>query len=145
MKALLVINQSKSTVEIDFDLEIPTFPIDIVPPWLAFSRADNPKHVARLMAFENAGKLPVEFSKPCREIYHDFLLDLVRTEGFICIKSSHRYGIRIEIGRLFDLRIVASNVAAKIHNHFYPDDSFEVQSEKERSAKSKNSLFIPIP
>ena len=151
MKALLVMNQSKSTVDIDFDLEIPTFPIEVVPPWLrgfsihVFSRVDNPKNVAKEMAFENAGKLPVEFSKSSREIYHDFLLDLIRIEGFVCIKNSHRYGIQIEVGRLFDLRTVARNVAATIHLHFYPDDSFEVQPEKERTAQSGNNLFIPIP
>lgn len=136
MKAHLTQARS-SIIRVDFDRNIPGF-----PPWYQsnghmrrrrsqylFSQIDIIPRTADDMALVNAGRLPVEFSRPATDVYCDYLHDLVVIEGFTGILDCHRYGLTLEVGRLFQIFDVAQQAAIVVQQSFYPDETLEVTLE----------------
>jgi len=134
MKVLISPASRDSIAKLDFDRNIPGF-----PPWYQsnghmrrrrsqylFSQIDIIPRTADDMALVNAGRLPVEFSRPATDVYCDYLTDLVVIEGFTGILDSHRYGLTLEVGRLFRIDEVAQRVARVVQQSFYPDESLEI-------------------
>ncbi len=92
-----------------------------------FTRADVSLDSAADMAFENAGLLPVELSRPATEVYRDFLTDLILIDGFVGVRESRRYSLTIQVGRLFVAMEVAHKAVGVIHSTFYPTEDLEIQ------------------
>ena len=96
------------------------------------------------MALVNAGHLPVEFSRPASEVYCDYLIDLMITEGFTGILDSHRYGLTVEIGRLFRIDEVAQRVAKVVQQSFYPDKSLEITFKNRCNTSAAEAPQSPL-
>ncbi|HAY81781.1 MAG TPA: hypothetical protein DCY79_18405 [Planctomycetaceae bacterium] len=148
MKVLIAPANRDSIAKLDFDHDIPTF-----PPWYQsrkyrhrrrseylFSQVDIILRTADDLALVNAGRLPVEFSRPATDVYCDFLNDLIVIEGFTGILDSHRYGLSIEVGRLFQIDEVARRAAIVVQQSFYPDEALEIISENRHKLSEVASI-----
>lgn len=141
MQVLIAPATRESIAKIDFDRDIPTF-----PPWYQsrkymhrrrseylFSQVDIIQRTADDLALVNAGRLPLEFSRSATEVYSDFLNDLIVIEGFTGILDSHRYGLSLEVGRLFPIEEVARRAAIVVQQAFYPDEALKISFTSQRS------------
>ena len=152
MKVLISPASRDSMAKLDFDRNIPGF-----PPWYQsngymrrrrsqylFSQIDIIPRTADDMALVNAGRLPVEFSRPATDVYCDYLHDLVIIEGFTGILDCHRYGLTLEVGRLFQIDDVAQKAAIVVQQSFYPDETLEI-SFKNRCRPSASESVQASP
>ena len=148
MKVLISTASRDSMAKLDFDRNIPGF-----PPWYQsngymrrrrsqylFSQIDIIPRTADDMALVNAGRLPVEFSRPTTDVYCDYLHDLVIIEGFTGILDCHRYGLTLEVGRLFLIDDVAQKVALVDQQSFYPDETLEINFKNRCTQHASESV-----
>lgn len=135
MKVRVAEHSKNKKVIIDFDHDIPCFPGPPSRRWLLdnggllFTRSEYASTAAAGMAVENAGILPIEFSDTPRVVYLDFLLDLVRVEGFVGVHYSDRYSLHASVGKLFDPFQVGREIAALVQRHFYPHEELDFKCE----------------
>ena len=114
MKVLISPASRDSMAKLDFDRNIPGF-----PPWYQsngymrqrrsqylFSQIDIIPRTADDMALVNAGRLPVEFSRPATDVYCDYLHDLVIIEGFTGILIAIATDSRLRLGDFFRLTML---------------------------------------
>ena len=137
MKVMINHHQNTNIVVIEFDRDLPAFPvapdrrIPVNNQRSIFSRGDQLSLTASAMAVKNAGNLPFELTVPCRDHYLSFLEDLVVIPGFISVKYSSRYSLELRFGRMFNPESVGIKVASAINRYFYPDESLKVINQGE--------------
>jgi hypothetical protein len=142
MKVMINHHQYKNHVMIEFDRDLPAFPVvtdrraAVKIQRSIFSRNNQLSHTASAMAIENAGNLPIELNVPFRDHYYSFLEELVVIPGFVSVRESNRYSLELHIGRMFNAETVGREVASTINRFFYPEESLEVVNQGE-STKSE--------
>ena len=137
MKVMINHRQCTNYVMIEFDRDLPAFPVftnhrtALKIRKSIFSRNDQLSLTASAMAVENAGNLPFELNTPFRDHYYSFLEELVVIPGFVSVTESNRYSLKLHVGRMFNAETVGIEVASTINRFFYPEESLEVFNQGE--------------
>lgn len=140
MKVMINHHQYTNYVMIEFDRDLPAFPAvtdrraAVKIQKSIFSRNEQLSLTASAMAIENAGNLPIELNVSFRDHYYSFLEELVVIPGFVSVRESNRYSLKLHVGRMFNAETVGIEVASTINKFFYPEESLEVVNQEE-SAK----------
>lgn len=142
MKVMINHPQYTNYVMIEFDRDLPAFPVvtdrraAVNIQRSIFSRNDQLSLTASAMAIKNAGNLPFELNVPFRDHYYSFLEELVVIPGFVSVRESNRYSLELHVGLMFNAETVGIEVASIINRYFYPEESFVVVNQVE-SANSE--------
>lgn len=128
----------RQQVELHFERRLPTFPVRKrrVGPFVFDETTIDGRQplpaIAERMATLTRGQIDTEVVAPARTFLEMLERLLFEVPGVISLAQLDAYGLSVRIGRCFDPKQVAAEVAAVIAHLLWPDESFElIESEHE--------------
>ena len=134
---------SNQQTDLDFDRELPIFPepsrkmasrfSDVLFDRGRLTRRGIMREFADAMWRRNRGHWAIEIINA--DQFMEFARSLLTVDGLNAIVSASRFTIRMETGRCFDGREVATAVARIVHEHFFPAEELAVSAAPGRNRK----------